>query len=66
MVSDSLNSDEALQPTGTEVERRVQRGLWICKSKEKTKLKKLLQTLRVFYSRVSIALSKYGYTKGES
>jgi hypothetical protein len=29
--------------------------LWICKSKEKTKLRKLLQTLRIFYSSLSVA-----------
>jgi hypothetical protein len=37
-------------------------GLWICKIKVKTKLGKLLQTLEVFYSKVSVALSKYSYT----
>jgi hypothetical protein len=42
---------------------RGDKGLWICKIKEKTKLRKLLQTLGVFYSRGSVALSKYSYTK---
>jgi hypothetical protein len=42
---------------------RGDKGLCIRKIKEKTKLRKLLPTLRVFYSRGSVALSKYGYTK---
>jgi hypothetical protein len=54
--------DEALQPTETEVEKR-DNGLWIHKIREKTKLRRLLQTLEVFYSRVSVALGKYSYTK---
>jgi hypothetical protein len=51
-----------LQPTETEVEEE-DNGLWIRKIKMKTKLRKLLQTWRVFYSRRSVALSKYVYTK---
>jgi hypothetical protein len=38
--------NEALQPTETEVER-IDYGLWIHKIREKTKLRKLLQTLEV-------------------
>jgi hypothetical protein len=56
-----LGFDEALQPTETEVERR-DNGHWIRKIKEKTMLGKLLQTLEVFYSKVSVALGKYSYT----
>jgi hypothetical protein len=60
-----LGFNEALQPTETEIEKR-DNGLWIHKIREKTKLRKLLQILRVFYSRGGVALSKYGDTKGES
>jgi hypothetical protein len=42
---------------------RGDKGLWIRKIKEKTKLRKLLQTLEVSYSKVNVALSKYIYTK---
>jgi hypothetical protein len=51
-----------LQPNETEV-KEEDKGLWIRKIKVKTKLRKLLQTLEVFYSKVNVALSKYGYTK---
>jgi hypothetical protein len=45
-----------LQPTETEVEEE-DNGLWIRKIKMKTKLRKLLQTWRVFYSRRSVAVT---------
>jgi hypothetical protein len=62
-VSESLGvSMRLVQPNETEVEEE-DNGLWICKIEVKTKLRKLLQTSRVFYSRESIALGKYSYTK---
>jgi hypothetical protein len=42
---------------------RVDKGLWICKIKEKTKLASLLQTLDNTYSRGSVSLNKYSYAK---
>jgi hypothetical protein len=62
-VSESLRVSMRLCSQMRQRQRRKFKGLWICKSKVKTKLRKLLQTLRVFYSRGSVALGKYSYTK---
>jgi hypothetical protein len=62
-VSVSLGVSMRLCSQMRQRQRGDSRGLWIRKSKVKTKLRKLLQTLRVFYSRGRVALSKHDYTK---